>query len=140
MVGKEDYFYQRLKEFAGKSGVGKQVIFPGFVTDQDLPCLYQNSRLYVFPSFCEGFGLPPLEAMSYGIPVAASQASSLPEILGEAAYLFNPHHEEEIEQTIEKLLIDETLRNKLIQKGFERIKLFNWRKMAEATHSLYMSV
>lgn len=140
LVGKEDYFFALLKKQTKNLGIEKNVIFSGFVTDLDLPCLYQNASLYIFPSFCEGFGLPPLEAMSYGVPVISSNASSLPEILGEAAHYFDPHNEDELVKAIEKLISDDHLKNSLIAKGFERVKNFNWQKLAKATLSLYKIV
>jgi len=140
LVGKEDYFFERLKKQANELGIEKNVTFAGFVSDLDLPCLYQNATLYIFPSYCEGFGLPPLEAMSYGVPVAASQAASLPEVLGNAAYYFNPHKENELIESIEKLITDSQLRDNLIDKGLERVKNFNWQKLAASTLSLYKSV
>ena len=89
LVGKEDYFYLRLKAEVNKKKV-EGVIFPGFVSDQDLSVVYQQALLYVFPSLYEGFGLPPLEAMQRGVPVICSNSTCLPEILGEAAFLLMP--------------------------------------------------
>jgi len=140
LVGKEDYFFERFKKQAKDLGIEKNVTFTGFVSDMDLPCLYQNADLYIFPSFCEGFGLPPLEAMSYGLPVISSNSSSLPEILDNAAYYFNPHNEEELLNALVRLISDKMLRNDIIEKGFLRAKEFNWQKLAQSTLSLYKSV
>ena len=110
LVGKEDYFYKRLKTFV-KENWAKQVIFTDFVSDEDLPVIYREALLYVFPSMHEGFGLPPLEAMARNIPVASSNATCLPEILGEAAYYFDPEGMAEMAEAIEKVAIDSELRN-----------------------------
>jgi len=140
LVGKEDYFFSRLKAIAKEMDIATHVVFPGFVADQDLPIVYKQADLYVFPSLCEGFGLPALEAFSYGLPVVASNSSCLPEILGQAAYYFDPNSTDQIKQAIITLLDDQKLRQKLINVGHERIKQFSWQKMAETTLDIYNSV
>lgn len=143
LVGGEDYFYKKLKqENCDSAGVcfGGGVIFAGFVPDIELEALYKNARAYVFPSLCEGFGLPPLEAMAYGVPVAASNATCLPEILGEAAYYFDAQDSNDMTAKIREVLADENLRQKLIAQGFEQIKKYSWRAMAEETAGVYLNV
>ena len=135
LVGEEDYFYKRLKSLAEE--IGSLVIFTGFVPDEELKILYQNALAYIFPSMYEGFGLPPLEAMARGVPVVSSSATSLPEILGEAALYFNPLDVNDMAEKIKKALLDEGLRNNLIEKGFEQIKKYSWQKMAEETLKIY---
>jgi glycosyltransferase involved in cell wall biosynthesis len=137
LVGKEDYFYRRLKGFVSRSSV-KNVVFTDYVSDEHLSAIYREALLYVFPSLYEGFGLPPLEAMMENTPVASSQASCLPEILGDAAVYFDPQAESEMAEIIEKAISDENLRQRLIQKGRERIKKFSWEKMAEETLRIYI--
>jgi len=142
LVGEEDYFYQRLEE-EGRTSILRrievfdQIIFTDFVTDEELELLYQNATLYVFPSLCEGFGLPPLEAMSHGLPVVCSNATCLPEILGEAAIYFNPQDPNDMAEKINQVLSNNNLRKDLIAKGFEQIKKYSWRKMGEKTLILY---
>lgn len=140
LVGKEDYFYKRLKKETAKSKIKNKIIFTGFVSEKELANLYRNAQLYVFPSFVEGFGLPGLEAMSYGLPVVASNSSCLPEIYGEAAIYFNPKDLEDVTEKIKKGLFDQNLRRALIAKGFEQVKKYSWQKCAEKTLEIYTTV
>jgi glycosyltransferase involved in cell wall biosynthesis len=129
-----------MRKLAQSLGIFSRVHFTGFVPDGDLPYLYSGATLYVFPSFCEGFGLPALEACSYGVPIAASNSSSLPEVLGDAAVYFDPYNVDAITERISYLLSHPEIRDQLRQRGFERVKLFSWQKMAQLTLDLYRSV
>lgn len=146
MVGKDDYFYQRVKLKARELGLwgdnqeSRAVIFPGYVSDTNLKFLYKHALFYVFPSFYEGFGLPPLEAMAHGCPVASSNQASLPEIIGEAAMYFNPYDEAEMIEKLDGFIEDENFRSALIQKGYERITHFSWRQCAEETLAIYRQI
>ena len=120
LVGKEDYFYRRLKQYA--QNFSNNIIFPGYVPDEELKALYAGATLYVFPSFYEGFGLPPLEAMARGLAVVSSNKTCLPEILGSAALYFNPDDETDMKNKIEEALRDEKLRGDLRNRGYEQIK------------------
>jgi len=113
------------------------ILITEFVSEQELDNLYRNASLFVFPSLSEGFGLPPLEAMARGVPVVSSNATCLPEILGDAAIYFNPLDIDDMAEKIKKALLDEGLRNNLIEKGFEQIKKYSWQKMAEETLKIY---
>lgn len=112
----------------------------GYVPDQDLPVLYQEAKLLVYPSIYEGFGFPPLEAMSCGTPVVTSNRSSLPEVVGDGALLVNPFDVAEIAESILKVLKDDDLRNRLIAKGFENVKRFSWQTTAQQTINVYQEV
>lgn len=116
------------------------VTFTGFVPDEQLAWLYEHTRAYVFPSLTEGFGLPGLEAMVYGAPVASSNATCLPEVYGDAAEYFDPKSVEDITRAINRILTDENLREKLIERGYERAKLYSWQRMAEQTHAAYLRI
>jgi glycosyltransferase involved in cell wall biosynthesis len=110
------------------------------VEDKKLVELYKNASLFVFPSLNEGFGFPPLEAMQYGVPVAASGVSSLPEVLGEAALFFDPLDVSSISRVISLLLTDKNKRAELIKLGYKRIKNFSWESSASKTKELYKKV
>lgn len=114
------------------------VLITDFISEQELDNLYKNASLFVFPSLYEGFGLPPLEAMKRGLPVASSNVASLPEILGDAALYFNPLDIDDMANKIKKALIDRELRERLIREGFERIKKYDWQKMARETLEVYL--
>lgn len=117
----------------------KNIVFTGFVSDAELAWLYTNCAAYIFPSLMEGFGLPGLEAMLYGAPVASSNATCLPEVYGDAAAYFDPTNTEAIANTIEQVLTDTILRQSLIEKGYEQTKKYSWRRMAEQTHTVYLN-
>ena len=140
LVGKFDYFYRRLQNLVNQLKLNERVFFLGYVDDEELKFLYQKAKAYIFPSLAEGFGLPPLEAMAQGLPVAASRHSCLPEVLGEAAYYFDPTDEQSLKEAIKKLVGDETLRESLRQKGFAQVKKYAWPKLASKTLAVYQSV
>ncbi len=136
LAGKKDLFYEQLEEKANKENL-HDVHFLGFVSDQELMWLYQNAKVYVFPSLSEGFGLPGLEAMQYELPVAASDASCLPEIYGDGALYFDPEDPKDMANTIEKILSDKKTRAKLIKDGQKVLKKYSWEKMAKETLEIY---
>ncbi len=147
LVGKEDYFYGRLKKYAEELGLWQEsdlansrVVFPGYVPDAQLEVLYKKAVCYVFPSFYEGFGLPPLEAMAKGCPVVSSSKTSMPEVLGEAAVYFNPENKEEMKSQIEKIITDGALRAELIKRGYEQAKKYSWWEAARKTLGVYKEV
>ena len=108
--------------------------------DAVLTSLYQQAAVFVYPSLYEGFGIPPLEAMSFDCPVACSNTSSIPEVVGEAAIQFNPRDTDAIADSLVKLLSSSTLRNTLIKRGRDRIKMFSWDKCAMETLNIYNSL
>lgn len=138
LVGKKDYFYKRLEQLAWAMDVEKEVVFTGFVPDQDLPALYQEAMAYIFPSRYEGFGLPPLEAMSYGTPVLSSQQACLPEILGDAALYFDYQDVYGIIKQLEKITKNQNnIRRDLITKGLMKVREYSWERMARQTLRIY---
>ncbi len=128
-ASKSDKYFSDVDKVMREMKLTKDVSFTGFIEHKDLPSVYCMSSLFAFPSLYEGFGLPPLEAMACGCPVVSSNASSMPEVLGDAVLFFNPYHVEEMSQAIRRMLEDENLRNGFRQKGFERAKLFTTEKM-----------
>lgn len=136
LVGKQDFFYRRLKRMTDAAGIAN-IVFRGFVRDDELVGLYRGARGYVFPSFYEGFGLPPLEAMRFGTPVIASFRGSLPEVLGDAALFFDPASTDELADRIGAVLSDETLARALSERGRARAEMFRWETMAETSLGAY---
>jgi glycosyltransferase involved in cell wall biosynthesis len=146
LVGKEDYFYKRVQEYARslnlwqRGNLNSPVVFPGYVPDAQLEILYSAARAYVFPSLYEGFGLPPLEAMAHACPVLSSNRASLPEILGAAALYFNPEDEAEMLEKMKLILNDDNLRQSLINLGQSQAKKYNWWECANETQLVYKQV
>ncbi len=110
-----------------------RVIMTGYVPDTDLPALLSGALAFVFPSLYEGFGLPVLEAMACGTPVVCSNTSSLPEVAGEAALLVDPLDTEALAQALEQVVTDGALRQRLVERGFDQVQRFSWRRCAEET-------
>jgi glycosyltransferase involved in cell wall biosynthesis len=110
------------------------------VPSEHLLYLYNAARLLVHPSFYEGFGLPPLEAMTCGTPTVVSKVSALPEVVGDAAYLVNPHDIDGLTVALWRVLSDEDLRAALIAKGLKRAKMFSWDRAAQETLEVYQRV
>lgn len=111
---------------------GSDVRYLGYVPESDLGKIYNLARLFVFPSFYEGFGLPPLEAMACGCPVIVSKAASLPEVCGDAVCYVDPLEASSIAEGMERVLTEESLRTSLISKGLKRAGEFTWEKCARA--------
>jgi len=124
------------KAYGEKDGV----IFTGYVDDNRLNNLYRGAELYVFPSLYEGFGLPALEAMKRGVAVVVSNTSCLPEILGGSAMYFNPYDIDDIAEKIKRIISDKELKDIMIKRGFEKIKKYDWQKMAAETLILYKKI
>jgi glycosyltransferase involved in cell wall biosynthesis len=135
IVGKKEGFITADREtflmLDADAELRQNIQFTGYVESEDLPALYNHAALFVFPSFYEGFGLPPLEAMACGCPVVASKAASIPEVCGDAAYYVDPSNVESIAQGISEVLTNRHLREGLTAKGRERIKRFSWEQAAQ---------
>jgi len=141
ITGKEDPLYLEVRATIQDLGLEGDIVFTDMVPEEDLPALYSAAKLYVFPSLYEGFGLPPLEAMSCGTPVAASKAACIPEICGEDnAVFFDPYDPTDISDGVMKIWLNEELQKELVVKGRERIKKFSWKKMAREILKTYESV
>lgn len=140
LVGRKAWGDKEIKSKIFELGIERDVLQIGYVRENDLNCIYNLAKLFVFPSIYEGFGLPPLEAMSCGVPVLVSNVSSLPEILGDAAVLIPPLDTETMAKKIEILLENSSLREDLIRKGMERVKLYSWEKVVRKTIEAYESI
>ncbi|MCJ7792859.1 MAG: glycosyltransferase family 4 protein [Candidatus Marinimicrobia bacterium] len=130
IVGKKGWLYEEIFTKVKQMDLEKRVVFTGFVPNEDLAAFYEKAQCFVLVSFYEGFGLPVLEAMSYGCPVVASKVSSLPEVVGEAGILVDPNKPKEIARGIEKAIKN---REELIKKGYQQAKKFSWEKCAQET-------
>ena len=108
--------------------------------DDSLANYYKNASLFIYPSLYEGFGIPPLEAMSYGCPVICSNTSSIPEVVGEAAIFFDPYSIESIQEAMEEILFDSSSRSLVIKRGYDRINNFSWEKCARETLNIYQGL
>lgn len=136
IIGKRDQTSEELEAWTKQKGY-KQIEFFGFASDAQLAWFFTHCAVYTFPSFMEGFGLHALEAMRHGAPVVSSNATCLPEVLGDAALYFNPADSEEMADKIHEVLTNDTLRNELIAKGSEQVDKYSWLRMAEQTLAIY---
>jgi glycosyltransferase involved in cell wall biosynthesis len=123
-----------------KSAVIDKIIFPGYISSEKMPLMYNGASLYLYPSLRESFGLPILEAMACGVPVITSNISAMPEIAGDAALLADPFQYKEIAVAIDRLLADTDLRESYRQKGFTRAAEFSWENAAKDLISIYNEV
>ncbi|MEO6509318.1 MAG: glycosyltransferase family 1 protein [Patescibacteria group bacterium] len=139
LVGKKGWLYEHIFEEVTLLNLENAVTFTGYIPDNEVTELYKHAYCYVLPSLYEGFGIPVLEAMSHSCPVISSFASSLSEVGGEAAIYFDPENVNGLVDDLESLK-NEKLRDELIQKGQERIKLFSWEKCAKETLDVITSV
>lgn len=139
-VSKRDSFLENLENKAKELGVRNRVIFTGFVPDNDLKILLNQAIAFVFPSFSEGFGLPGLEAMGSLCPVIAANASSLPEIYGEAAIYFDPKSSDDLTKKIQEVYKKPSLGKELINRGRIQVKKYSWEKTAHETLNIYQSL
>lgn len=137
LAGSQDKNYQNLEKLIAKENLTSQVFMLGRVSEGALRWLYENCAVYVFPSLSEGFGLPGLEAMVHGAPVAAANTTSLPEIYGNAAVYFDPTDPSNIADAINSVLSDTKLRESLKLKGKSQAAKYSWRTMAEQTLDVY---
>jgi glycosyltransferase involved in cell wall biosynthesis len=140
IVGKRDKAYDEVFEVIEEYQLEDNVIFTGFVPDNDLIMLYNAAEIFVYPSLYEGFGLPPLEAMACGTPVITSNVSSLPEVVGDAAITVDPYNIDELASAINNILSNSDLQGELSKKGLERAKQFSWKKTAEETLKVYEEI
>ncbi len=140
IVGEKDPRFLQAKWKVEKLGLDGEVIFTGYLPEEDLPYFYNGATLFIFPSLYEGFGMPVLEAMACGTPVVCSHTSSLPEIAGEAAIFVDPHNIEAMAEGMKKVIDDGGLRKRLSLAGLEQAKRFSWHRTAQKTLEVYRSL
>jgi glycosyltransferase involved in cell wall biosynthesis len=140
LTGKAGWAGEELQEAARESPTGREPLFTGYVADADLPALYAGADLFVYPSLYEGFGLPPLEAMACGTPVLTSNASSLPEVVGDAGVTVDPYDEAAMAAAMAELLSDRSRLRALSEAGVARAAQFSWARTARETAAVYEQV
>jgi alpha-1,3-rhamnosyl/mannosyltransferase len=137
IAGVWDDRYPEPRQRAAALGVEESIIWLGPIPEADLPALYTGATAFIFPSVYEGFGLPVLEAMACGTPVGCSNTSSLPEVAGDAALLFDPTTADSIAQALHRMLADDRLRRDLSERGLSRAGELSWERTAKETLKLY---
>jgi glycosyltransferase involved in cell wall biosynthesis len=133
LVGDASFGFDEIKYMIREFDLVNEIILPGWVDEVDVPYLFNGASAFVFPSNYEGFGIPLLQAMACGVPIAASNKTSIPEVVGDAALLFNPDYSLSIADALRDIIKDQKIREKLIANGFERIKQFSWEETAKKT-------
>ncbi|EES48745.1 glycosyltransferase family 4 protein [Clostridium botulinum] len=140
VIGKKGQSYFKYKERAEKLGVSSNVIFTGFIALEDMPLFYNATEVLVYPSFYEGFGLPPLECMACGTPVIVSNVTSLPEVCYESALLIDPNNIDELSYDIQRVLENSVLKLTMVNKSLKRSSKYSWNKTAYETINAYKSI
>ena len=140
IIGDEISKYATLRRAVHRFKLHQHVRFFGFVPDRTLAVLYRLAGVFVFPSLYEGFGLPPLEAMASGAPVVTSNVSSLPEVVGDAAMMIDPHEPAEIAQAMRRVLTEPALAQDLRRRGLARVKEFSWERSVRRIREVYDEV
>jgi glycosyltransferase involved in cell wall biosynthesis len=137
IAGKRGWYTRSLFQLVENHRLGQRVHFTGYIADHDLPQLYNLAALFVYPSRYEGFGLPPLEAMACGVPVVCSDASSLPEVVGDAAWLVPPDAPDMLATAIRQVLENHQLQAVMRSRGLERAGCFTWEETARKVAEIY---
>lgn len=140
IIGKNDFGYEKFLQEVDNSYYKKDIICPGFVKNEDMASLYSFCDVLTFPSVYEGFGVPVLESMQYKIPIAASNAASIPEVGGEACIYFNPYDEVDACDKIYSVISDEGLKQSLISKQKNQLEKFDWNGIAKEYIRVYKEV
>jgi glycosyltransferase involved in cell wall biosynthesis len=140
LAGPRGWLWESIIEERERSPFRNDVVLVGFVPDADLPALYSAAEAFAFPSFYEGFGLPPLEAMACGTPVVVSNAASLPEVVGDAALKVSPEDVDGLADALAQLILDEGVRTRLRAAALERAATFTWTRAAEQILEVYRQV
>ncbi len=140
ITGKKGFSYSLYKNRAENLNISEDVIFTDFIPLEDMPIFYNSAKVLVYPSFYEGFGLPPLEAMACGTPVIASNVTSLPEVCSNSALLVNPNDIYQLSNCIENVLFDNKLATNMSKSGLIRSSDFSWKKTASNTINAYTDI
>jgi Glycosyltransferase len=139
IAGKNGWMYENVYKVVEELGISDRIFFTGCINDDELKYLYKNANLFVYPSFYEGFGLPPLEAMSFGVPVAVSNKTSIPEVVGINECFFEPFDTNEISMKILDIIHNVNLQKNIIEKSYKRLSMFSWKSCAQNMIKVYKS-
>ena len=131
---------EQLKTIMQNPEFKQRVIFTGYIPDEDLNCFYNAAQVFVLPSFCEGFGLPALEAMSCGTVVIGSETTSIPEVVGDAGLFFDPNNEQQLLEQLQKIIDNSKFREELEVRSLARAQTFSWKKSATETLEVFTSL
>lgn len=137
IAGKNGWMYENVYILVKELKLEDRVIFTGGINDEELGFLYKNTKLFVYPSFYEGFGLPPLEAMSFGVPIAVSNKTSIPEVVNIKECFFDPYDVNGMSIKIMEIISNEELKKLIIKKGNKRLSDFSWIKCAQNVINIY---
>lgn len=137
IVGKKGWKYGKIEETLKEYNIEKEVIFPGYLKNEDLKKMYHLAQTFIFPSLYEGFGIPPLEAMACGCPVVSSSAASMPEVVGEAGILVDPKNAYKMADAVSSLTDNEDVRTMLRERGYQQAKKFSWQESAKKTLEIF---
>ncbi|WP_446898274.1 glycosyltransferase family 4 protein [Clostridium sp. LBM24168] len=140
IAGNKGKSYSIYRKCTEKLNIQDKVIFPGFISINHLPYIYNASKLFLYPSFYEGFGLPTIEAMACGTPVITSNRTSMPEVVGKSALLIDPENHEDLCNAMLNILSDSKLYVNLVKSGLHRSSQFSWKKTAEHTLNIYNKI
>jgi len=140
IVGRKGWLYKRLFARIKELGLESEIIFTGFVPDEELPYIYDRATVFVYLSLFEGFGLPPLEAMACGVPVITSNTTSLPEVVGAAGITLTPTDVDGLTAALKRVLADPTLAAGMREAGRSRARLFSWERAARETLAIYTRI
>lgn len=137
LAGKKGWLYDSIFSRVQENHLENDVIFTGYVPEEDVPVLMNGARIFLFPSLYEGFGIPPLEAMACGTPVITSNSSSLPEVVGDAGLMVPPKDAKALADGIMRILTDDQLYGQLQEAGMKRARRFTWKRSAETLAGIY---
>jgi glycosyltransferase involved in cell wall biosynthesis len=140
IVGRKGWMFDSLFSRITELGLQNDVLFTGFVPDEELPCLFDGAAVFAYLSLFEGFGRPPLEAMACGVPVVASNTTAIPEVVGDAGISVDPRDAGRIAEALRHVLETPGVAEELRKKGIERARLFSWEKTARETLEVYRNV
>ena len=140
LAGKAQFKSNEIINQVERLGLSNDISFTGYVKDEDLPSLYGDAVIFVYPSLYEGFGLPILEAMATGTAVISSKTTAMPEVCGDTAHYIEPTDTKDISHAIIKLITDQVYRDRLIEKGLKRVSSYTWTQTARKTLTVYRQI